>query len=143
VIVVDASLAVKWIIRETDTEAALRFLRANQGNLHAPDLFFAEVASAVVRRCNEGEMPKPIALRTLQKWSASWSEELVQRHFINSRRLLTAGMIALEMSHPIKDCIYLALAMEQDRELATCDHRFQKRAVALYPKVKLLRDYQA
>jgi predicted nucleic acid-binding protein len=47
------------------------------------------------------------------------------------------------MSHPIKDCIYLALAMEQDRELATCDHRFQKRAVALYPKVKLLRDYQA
>lgn len=140
-IVVDASVAVKWLIREADSTSALRFLRRYHGNLHAPDLFFVEVASAVVRRANASELKLQVASRTLRMWSALWGAELIQRHFINPRRLLDAGRLALDLKHPLKDCIYLALAMEHDWDLATADAKFLSRAASTYPKLRLLRDY--
>ena len=44
------------------------------------------------------------------------------------------------LGHPVRDCVYLALAMEFGGELATCDAKFSAKAQTIYPKVKLLAD---
>jgi predicted nucleic acid-binding protein len=53
-IVVDASVAVKWFIHEPDRPAARRLL-VPQSRLIAPDLIVAEVASAMWKRVVAGE----------------------------------------------------------------------------------------
>jgi predicted nucleic acid-binding protein len=52
-------------------------------------------------------------------------------------------MIARELMHPIYDCCYLALAIEENSIVITADQRFRS-AVAAHPaladRVVLLRD---
>jgi predicted nucleic acid-binding protein len=52
-----------------------------------------------------------------------------------------AAGIALRLGHPLADCLYLALAIELDCDLATCDAKFQARASSAYPRVQLLSEF--
>lgn len=54
-----------------------------------------------------------------------------------------AAEIAMQIGHPTKDCVYLALAMEYDCELVTCDAKFAAKARAVHSAVRLLADYTA
>jgi predicted nucleic acid-binding protein len=139
-IVVDASLAVKWMLWEADTPDAIAFLRSS-GELVAPDLLFIEVAGAIVRRGNEDKAIQDDALRAVEMWTIAWSDHVVKNYRVTLRRLFTASRIALQIGNPLKDCIYLGLAMELKCELATCDARFRAKAAALYPRIRLLEDY--
>lgn len=50
--VVDASVALKWILPEANTESALRLrdrLRASGTSMHVPDLFWVECANVLWR----------------------------------------------------------------------------------------------
>jgi len=142
-IVVDASLAVKWTLWEADTPAAIDFLRAHGEALAAPELIFIEVAGVIVRRGNENKALQGDALRALDKWTIAWSDHILKNYRVTQRRLFNASSMALTMGHPLKDCIYLALAKELGVELATCDARFQAKASSLYPRIRLLADYSA
>ena len=51
-IVVDASLAVKWFLTEAGSDAASAVLAMRARSLAAPDLIIVEVAAALVRRAN-------------------------------------------------------------------------------------------
>ena len=139
-IVVDASLAVKWMLWEADTPDALAFLGSNR-ELAAPELLFVEVAGVIVRRGNEKKELRADALRVLEKWTIAWSDHVVKNYRVTQRRLFTGSSLALRLGNPLKDCIYLALAMELRCELATCDARFRTRALPLYPRIKLLGEY--
>lgn len=144
-IVVDASLAVKWILWERDSRAAIDFLRYHRDDLHAPDLLFTEVAQAIVRRHNEGRAAgldiQDDAREALHKWTALWADTAVQSHRLNPHWLSEAGLMAMELGHPLQDRIYLALARELSCDLATCDAKFRAKAVDLYPDIRLLSDY--
>jgi predicted nucleic acid-binding protein len=140
-IVVDASLAAKWILNEADSPAALNFLFKHGRDLSGPELIFIEVASAIVRRGNEGTVDRKDALRALDKWTIAWSDHVIKRFETTQRRLFNASALALELGHPLKDCIYLGLAVELDCELATCDAKFAEKAVVRHPAVRLLSDY--
>ncbi len=141
-IVVDASLAAKWVLWEADSPAALAFLAARSAELWGPDLLFVEVASAIVRRGNEDKTLGPDALTALEKWRAVWSSHALQAERMTQARLFAAGRLALELGHQIYDCVYLGLAMELDAELATCDVRFADKARQIWPQVRLLSGYQ-
>ena len=141
-IVVDASLAVKWMLWEADSPQALAFLRAPPGELAAPELIFIEVAGVIVRQANINKAIQPDALRALEKWTVAWSDHVVKNYRVTQRRLFRASSLALRLGTPLKDCIYLALAMELRCELATCDARFRDKAGLLYPSVRLLSEYQ-
>jgi predicted nucleic acid-binding protein len=56
---------------------------------------------------------------------------------------MSALAIAHDLAHPIYDCCYLALAIEEDAIVVTADRRFRS-AVAAHPsladRVVLLRD---
>jgi predicted nucleic acid-binding protein len=46
--------------------------------------------------------------------------------------------LAIDIGHPLKDCVYLVLAMELDCELVTCDARFAKKAKSVWGRVRVL-----
>ena len=141
-IVVDASLAAKWMLWEADSPAALAFLSGRRAELCGPDLLFVEVASAIVRRGNVTKALGPDALLALEKWTVAWSDHVVRTHRVTQPRLFAAGRLALELGHQIYDCVYLGLAMELDADLVTCDVKFADTARQLWSRVRLLSDYQ-
>ncbi len=140
-IVVDASLAVKWMVREADTPAALAFLAASENALAAPDYFFVEVAGAIVRRANERLSSRADADLAIETWSKALGRRIVVGHAVTSDRLTAGSILALDLGHPLKGCLYLALAIEFGCELATCDARFARKASAKWSNVRLLGDY--
>jgi len=142
IVVVDASLAAKWMLWEADTRDALRFLHYRDRIVCGPDLLFTEVAAAIVRRANESKGIEADALEALRKWTSAWGEHVVRPHRVTQRRLYEAGKLAISLGHPLKDCIYLGLAIELACPLATCDRKLVAKAVGIYPQVRLLHDFE-
>ena len=57
-LVVDASVAVKWLIAEEGSDAAHR-LAAGADDLHAPRLMASEIANALWRKAPDGRNRTP------------------------------------------------------------------------------------
>ncbi|MCL4758494.1 MAG: type II toxin-antitoxin system VapC family toxin [Rhodocyclaceae bacterium] len=113
--VVDASVAAKWFAPEPDSEAAQRILG---GQIHAPDLLFAEVANILWKKRRRGELADEvpeIAARMLLQIGvhASSSADL----------MFEATALAARLDHPAYDCFYLALAVRHGIVLVTADRR--------------------
>jgi predicted nucleic acid-binding protein len=106
--------------------------------LTAPDLFAVEVNAALVRKGNMDKSQQAGIRLMLDDFEAKLSEGqvLLVRH--SGKTLLSAANIALDSGHPLKDGIYLALAMETDCELVTCDARFAAKAKGIWEKVRVL-----
>jgi len=118
--VIDASVAIKWIVEEGGTVDALAILE--KAKLSAPDLLVAECANILwkkVRRKELSEGEAQIGARLLEQADI---EILPTRHLLGS-----ATSLAIELDHPAYDCIYLALAIERNWQFATADERFQRR----------------
>ena len=117
-LVVDASVAVKWLIAEDDSEAA-RELAASGEELHAPRLMACEVANALWRKARLGEIARGDAgamLAAVQDMPVRWgADEAV---------CADAARIALALDRPVYDCVYLALAHRIGAVVVTADLRF-------------------
>lgn len=140
-IVVDASLATKWFLKEADSPAALTFLAANHGEIVGPDLLCVEVCSALVAASNMGRIAKPAARMKIAEWLQALDRGNVPLRALDTRILERGADIALALGHPLADCLYLALALETGADLATCDAKFAAKARITYPSIKLLSDY--
>ena len=58
--VLDANVALKWVLPETDSDKALRLRADTQAGVHellAPDVFAVEVAHALARAERKGDIP--------------------------------------------------------------------------------------
>jgi predicted nucleic acid-binding protein len=64
-IVVDASVVVKWLLPEIHSEAAKRLL-ADELQLWAPDLVWAEVGNVLWKRSRRGELPADVVTALLR-----------------------------------------------------------------------------
>lgn len=142
IVVVDASIACKWMLWEADSRDALRFLYQEGREVCGPDLLFIEVAGVIVRSANQRREIADDALEALRKWTIAWTAHVVRPHRVTQRRLYEAGKLAISLGHPLKDCIYLALAIELSCPLATCDEKFAEKARALYPDIRLLGEFE-
>jgi predicted nucleic acid-binding protein len=114
--VVDASVAIKWVIAEGDDDAALRL---RDLMLSAPDLLLAECGSALWAKVRRREIEEDEAIMAL----AALSEApivLTPMPFVTADAL----RLALLIGHPIYDCLYLALALQTQVPLVTADRRF-------------------
>lgn len=58
--IVDASVGVKWLVPEVDSNSAVR-LQDPHHELHAPSLFDAEVANTIWKKLRRGELTAPHA----------------------------------------------------------------------------------
>ena len=137
-IVIDASLAVKWFLKEADSDPAGELFAEFIGQIGVPALFGIEVAAALVR---EGNLDKPNsgvmrqAVDQLAGYLADGSLETIVQ---GPMQLAKAANMALDLGHPLKDCIYLALAIELGCDLVTCDARFAAKAKGVWSGVRVL-----
>lgn len=122
-IVVDASVAVKWVFdEEYGDEAAV--LRKGSDVPIAPTLMLIEAGNALWRRVGRGELTADEAaehLTVLKGLPVGYVEE--------QALVVPALALAAAMQHPIYDCIYLALALRHDIRLATADVRFARKLI--------------
>jgi predicted nucleic acid-binding protein len=135
-IVIDASVAVKWFSSETGRLAALALLEGRD-KLIAPALIRVEVAGALVKKVRTGQ----VALGAIEAALATWYEAAVTGPLVtvpDDHDLPDASRLALELGHPIYDCLYLALANRYSIPLVTADAAFADRVVARFPNVRLL-----
>jgi predicted nucleic acid-binding protein len=119
-LVIEASIAVKWVVEEEGTEEALILRR--RAKLVAPELLTAECANILWKKCQRDELSKDEAFLAAQLLQAADIE------FLPTRLLLEAATrIAVELDHPAYDCLYLALASECDCRFVTADERFVRK----------------
>jgi predicted nucleic acid-binding protein len=115
-VVVDASVALKWVFDEPGSGAALA-LRAER--LIAPALWLAEAANALWRHVRLGEATAAEASAWIQELAgAPVTTVAIEPHVSHALQL------AIEISHPVYDCFYLALALHHDTHVVTDDRRF-------------------
>lgn len=118
IFVVDASVAVKWVVIEEDAETARRLITSGH-ELHAPRLLASEVANALWRkaRLNEISHVDASALVTaLRDMPVRWgTDEIISADAIR---------LALALDRPVYDCVYLALAQHLGGVMLTADLRF-------------------
>ena len=115
-LVVDASVALKWVVEEEGSEAAL----ALKGrDLAAPSLMRVEVANAL-RTLVARRAIAPATALDLFGLLQEAPVALIEPDDALERRALE---IALDLGHPVYDCVYLALAERMGRVLVTADGR--------------------
>ncbi len=120
--VVDASVAVKWLVSETHSDDAAGLLDGGS-TLVAPALVFAEATNALWAMHRRGDIDADDladAVHTLQ--AAPLSVPV-------SMALLApaAARLAADLDHPAYDCFYLALAIQTQYPVVTADIRFHDR----------------
>ena len=119
-LVIDASIAVKWVVEEDSTAEALA-LRQN-AKLIAPELLVAECADILWKKVQRRELLKEEALLAARLLQSAEIELLPTRFLFEA-----ATRMSIEINHPAYDCLYLALAVATDCEFVTADERFLRK----------------
>jgi predicted nucleic acid-binding protein len=115
VIVIDASIATKWLANEPDSVAAARLLERDD-SFAAPDIILAETANALWKKQRAGE----IEVNGLAE--AITALLVADLMLVRSAELLKdAVLLAAAHGHPVYDCLYVALARREGATLATAD----------------------
>ena len=116
-VVIDASIAVKWVIPERATDEALAL---QDDQLIAPELWLAEAANALWRHVKIGELTPEQALARMHELTEAPVASLAIEPYVER-----ALVLAIQLAHPIYDCFYLALALAQDTQIgrASCRER--------------------
>ncbi len=138
VIIVDASLAVKWFLDEPLSAAAGEILALHTGNIIVPDIMLVEVSGALVRNANVVKSSRANTLIALNRLETLFADSDIAARRTSSVEMRRCADLAIKLGHPLKDCIYLALAMELDCELMTADARFAEKAREVWDKVRVL-----
>ena len=66
------------------------------------------------------------------------ADKFIDIHETGTEDMASAARLALDLGHPLKECIYLALAMKMGCELLTSDRRFAQKAKSQWPKIRVL-----
>lgn len=115
-LVIDASVAAKWIMDEHQSNRA-RALKS-ESPLIAPSLIGAEIANAVLKAVIRGDFQKIDAAPGL-----TLALGLFDQIAPSEQLSLRALEIAIELKHPVYDCFYLALAERENATLVTADRK--------------------
>ena len=122
-IVIDASVALKWVVEEDGTPQALAVRR--QAKLLAPELFIAECANILWKKVRRNELTAQEAKLAAGLLQGADVELVPMRGL-----LVPATRLAIELDHPAYDCLYLALAIGNDCPFVTADRTFVQRVRA-------------
>jgi predicted nucleic acid-binding protein len=128
--VVDASVAVKWVLAEEGSRAAAA-LREDP-ELIAPSLIVAEIGNALWRAVRSGTLLRSEASESIEAALLPF-ELLVPLEELRVRAL----SLGFGLNHPIYDCFYLALAEREACPIVTADEKMI--AAARKAKIKARR----
>lgn len=122
-IVLDASIIIKWLIDEDGSGSAVRY-RADHvegvNQVAVPDLLFYELANVLSTK-------GALSLREAELgFSAIWNMEL-ETHKLKSHDYLRACRFANDLDISAYDAAYVALADRLDVNLITADRKLAKK----------------
>jgi predicted nucleic acid-binding protein len=135
VVVIDASLAVKWLVREVHSDKAYALARSwarEEVYPMAPYLMPVEVANALYRRVIREEVSLQEATSLLDAL-LSTGIELREPPSVHVKAMELAAELKQDAVH---DAHYLALAEALNCELWTADERFYRAASSGHTQVK-------
>jgi len=116
VIVVDTSVALKWVLHEPGTGLAKRALTLS---LIAPDFWRVEATNGIRRAVAMKQVTVEEGRHYLGVMDAAPVSDAA------TPPLLRGGFeLAMTLRHSIQDCLFLALAIERDCQLLTADDAF-------------------
>jgi predicted nucleic acid-binding protein len=114
--VVDASVAVKLYVPETNSQQAVRFF-SDQHDLIAPDLMLAECGNIIWKKVRLlGELTSDEGKRIIAA-----AQTLPLDYYSTTDLITNAFEIALNSQRTVYDCLYVALAASQGCQLMTDD----------------------
>jgi predicted nucleic acid-binding protein len=113
-LVVDASVAIKWMVPEDGADAALALL---DEALLAPDWMLAEFGNIVWKKVRRREMDDRQAREAIAILPTIVSMVPTIPYVPDALE------IALALDHPFYDCLYLAAAQAHAYRFATADRR--------------------
>lgn len=126
-LVVDASVAIKWVVPEPDSIDAVSLLDTHR--LIAPQLIYAECGNILWKLVRIGELPIDRAIKA----TTLVDDFAVQT--VSMRELVPKAVdLAIRMDHPAYDCFYAALAVLQECAFVTADKKFLAKAQSVLPK---------
>ena len=134
-LVVDTSVAIKWVVPETGSEEADSLL-AGEHALEAPDLLATEAANTLWKKSVRGELSARQAreaLDVLLHGGLTWHP--------TSALLPRALDLARASRHPVYDCVYLALAESIDATLVSADEQLLRIAHARRIEARALHSF--
>ena len=134
-VVIDASLAVKWIVNEIDSDKADALARtwAKSGvRPHGPYLLPVEVSNALYKRVTRGDITLDQASRLLRVFLAS-GVDLLEPTDLHVRATELASILN---QTTVYDSHYLALAELLSCDLWTADQRFYRASAQRFPAVR-------
>ena len=112
-LVIDASVAVKWVVEEEGTTEALAL---RDRALAAPDLLIAECANILWKKVRRNELSEQEAVFAAGLLARADIELMAMRPYLEA-----AVRIAVALDHPAYDCIYIALAEAEELRFVTAD----------------------
>lgn len=135
-VVVDASVAVKWLVEEDGSEPARRLAATEV--MAAPELLFIECANVLRTKARFGQLDAQLSRRALAALAAMPIRSVSVR-----AHAAEAHALALELNRSAYDALYLAVALSEHARLVTADPRFAQ-AVQAHPayssSISLLAD---
>ena len=126
VLVVDASVVVKWFVPEIHSDAAHRLLATPHQYL-APDLLFCEVGNVIWKKVRRGELTADEGERLAADVSSIAVETVPTRGLLRD-----AHVIAVAAGVTVCDAMYVTLAVRLKTELITADVKLA-RLVGAHP----------
>lgn len=120
-LVIDASVAVKWIVAEEHEDAAEALLRHGDRRI-APDFLVVEVGNVLRSKIMNGLVDTSQARLGLR-----FIRESIDQ-FVSDGVLVDRALeIAADLNHAIYDCLYVACAEHTQGQLITADRRLMRK----------------
>ena len=131
-VVVDASVALKWVLEEDGAERA-RALAASE-IMVVPDLWLIECSNVLAMKVRRGQITAADSVLALDVIISA------PVRIVPTRGL--AGLahgLALELNRSAYDCLYLAIAVSERTTMVTADAAFFRVASAVAPYAPHIR----
>ena len=137
-VVIDASLALKWVLQEVHTEDAVALRDHWLEHMElviAPPIFRSEVTNALHQRVRRRQLSRQDAVDMLESLVSAVATG--EPPSLYSRALTLAGELELASAY---DALYLALADSEECEMWTADQRLVHSAQPRFPMLRWLEE---
>lgn len=123
-VVIDANVVAALLLDLPYSTRARDAIRSAE-RIIAPDIVVHEFTNVLWKLVAAGRMTEEFAHHALDRLDSLVGEFVIGRTIAHD-----ALQIAIELTHPVSDCFYLALARERDTILMTADRRLAGRVAS-------------
>ncbi len=116
-LIVDASVAIKWVLSEADSDRADRLF--DEDDLAAPRLWRTETANVLWKYWRRGVLTSDEMSERLRSFGDMPVETMDDESLLEAAASFAAGL-----NHPVYDCLYLAAAVARNSVCVTADRAF-------------------